>query len=304
MPPAGTRALARPESELKRRAPPDVKSGTCTSRRALRASVTSGPVGGRPCRRIGSLMRLGERLSDVADMYGTTAPKPQVNDCRWSGCEGLQAARAEVEPRAGRARDAHGGGLGDSLVYAIASGVFYSVADGESWRKSRSYSDQTDEICSGTDLTRRQAQRGCSCSCAYRSTPTSQTVGSLRTRCAARRRVGVLNHETQQNRVGAGSSQPAIPEVASRRSISGARRAHQQFSRKRSDPDSEIRLRGGATKRRKSACISPAAGRARGDRMKRPRRSGNGRAARHTSAAARRGAGASPASARARTSRK
>jgi membrane-bound lytic murein transglycosylase D len=130
--------LARLNPELKKaRLPPDVKTWDVhipRERVARFRDKWAGQGQALPAHRMHSI-RLGERLSDVADMYGTTAPKllklndlPDASSVR----AGFKLRVPDVEPTLRIEPETPTVGvLGDRFVYADRKRVFYRVADGD-----------------------------------------------------------------------------------------------------------------------------------------------------------------------------
>lgn len=140
--------------ELKRgRLPPDVKTWDVhvpKDRLARLRERWASQGGGIASHRM-YVLRLGERMSDVAETYGTTVAKLyKLNDLA-EGTTLRPGARLRVpdvdpQPRAGTEPPVVGV-LGDRFVYADRKRVFYRVADGDDLREiARFFSVTTDEI--------------------------------------------------------------------------------------------------------------------------------------------------------------
>lgn len=133
--------LAELNPELKKtRLPPDVKTWDVhlPRDRAARLKEKWASQQVMPAHRVHAL-RLGERLSDVADMYGTTSAKLRALNDLTEASEvraGFKLRVPDVDPIARPEPELPAVGvLGDRFVYADRKRVFYRVAEGDELRE-------------------------------------------------------------------------------------------------------------------------------------------------------------------------
>jgi membrane-bound lytic murein transglycosylase D len=135
-------SIAKLNPELKRaRLPPDVKTWNIRVPKDRVARVRdkwAGTATGLPSHRLHTL-RLGERVSEVAEMYGTTVTKLlKLNDLSEGSAvragAKLRVPDVEPTPRA-ESETPTVGVLPDRFVYADRKRVFYRVADGDELRE-------------------------------------------------------------------------------------------------------------------------------------------------------------------------
>ncbi len=251
-------ALAALNPELKKsRTPPDLKTWTLRvpADRALHFKekwVHYQPAAPAHRRHV---LRMGERVSEVAEMYGTTSAKllalndqPDASNVR----PGMKLLVPDVEPgEIERPEHPTVGVPGDLFVYSDRKRVFYRVADGDTLDElSRFFSVNADEIRMWNQITPdAKLQRGMYLQLFV---PTEQDLSQAIVLSPDAVRTLVVGseeffdfHETQQNRVRiryrvkAGDTLRSIAEHFDL-SVGSLARIN-QFSRdKKLEPDTEI----------------------------------------------------------------